>query len=286
MPEFLLREWKNAKSEVYRYARNSIGQITSKPLAPGAFGYRMSLYATEGLPPEHKQQVETLFMEPLDTAAALAHDVLLKGDVGRLNDEQRCRWAGLVMSLWFRTPGDVDGIRGAVNALFDAEISKAVLGLDVPSDFPESAKNQLAMEVMMRVIDDPERGAELINMHWDVIDIDRRRELLISDAPLCQPRTFARLGVPQSYVTMPLTPHKLFVAASSPMLGAALRMLPQRELVHRQNRASVTQAEYFVGATNQSADKFICDNFGTADRASLTRDLATKYRSASAALLS
>lgn len=244
VPEFLLREWKNANSEIYRYGRNGIGQVTSKPLAAGAFGYRKGLYATEGLPPEHKQQVETLFMEPLDTAAALAHDVLVAGDIRKLSDEQRCRWAGLVMSLWFRTPGEVDGIKGAVDALLDAEIGKAVLGLDVPSDFPEAAKNQLAMEVMMRAIDDPERGAELINMHWDVIDIDRRRELFISDAPLCQPRTFARLGVPQSYITMPLTPHKLFVAASSPTLGAALRMLPQRELVLRQNRAAVTQAEY------------------------------------------
>ena len=57
-------------------------------------------------------------------------------------------------------------------------------------------------------------------------------------------------------------------------------MLPQRELVQRQNRAAVTQAEHFVGATDQSADKFIRANFGTAERASLTRDLAGKYRAA------
>ena len=54
--------------------------------------------------------------------------------------------------------------------------------------------------------------------------------------------------------------------------------MPQRELVARQNRAAVGQAEHFVGSTDRSADKFIRKTFGTAKRASVTRQIAEKYR--------
>jgi hypothetical protein len=50
-----------------------------------------------------------------------------------------------------------------------------------------------------------------------------------------------------------------------------MRKLPQRELVARHNHAVVSQAERFVGTISRSADKFIWENFGTAERLSLTR---------------
>lgn len=282
VPEFLLCEWRNAEGKIRRYSRNPVGEIGVKPLAPGGMGYQRGLYSIDGFPPEHRQQVETLFMEPLDTAAADAHRLLLGGNVGALSDEQRCRWAGLVMSLGFRGPGEVGGIRAAVDALLDPAVSKAVLGLDVPDDFPEPARHKLAMDVLMHSIDDKERGTELINMHWKVIEVGQRHELLISDSPIWEPTLFARSGDPKSYVAMPIAPGKLFVASNSPRLAAALGMLPPRELVHRQNRATVRQAEHFVGAAGLSADKFIRANFGQAPRPSVTRGIAERYKTAGA----
>jgi len=278
VPEFLLRRWKGPGGSIWRYFRNAIGEIDCKPASPGGMGYGEGLYSTEGLAPEHKQQVETLFMQPLDTEADRVHKRLLDGEVGALSDEQRCRWAGLIMSLWFRTPGEVAGIRAAVEALHDSGIGRSLPGSDELIELPDTARNELAMQVMMRAIDDGDRGRELINMHWDVIEIDRSREFFISDSPLSQPGSFARLGAAASYIAMPISPTKLFIAANSPTLSGAMRKLPQRELVARQNRAAVGQAEHFVGATSRAADKFIRATFGTAEPVSLTRNIAAKYR--------
>lgn len=278
VPEFLLKRWKGPDGSICRYFRNAVGEIDCKPASPGGMGYGQGLYSTEGLRPEHKQQVETLFMQPLDTEADRVHQRLLDGEVGALSDEQRCRWAGLIMSLWFRTPGEVAGIRAAVEALYDSGIGRSLPGSDELIELPDTVRNELAMQVMMRAIDDGDRGRELINMHWDVIEIDRSREFFISDSPLSQPSSFARLGAPASYIAMPISPTKLFIAANSPTLSGAMRKLPQRELVARQNRAAVGQAEHFVGATSRAADKFIRATFGTTEPVSLTRNIAAKYR--------
>lgn len=278
VPEFLLKPWADADGNIWRHFRNRRGEIDCKQQAPGGMGYRPGLYATEGLPPEHKQQVETLFMAPLDTAAERVHRLLLDGQVANLTDAQRSRWAGLIMSLWFRSPGEVEGIRDAVEALYDRHLEASGRIADGAVELPLAARNQLAMDVLMTVIDDADRGSELINMHWGVIEIAPPREFLISDAPLSHPTSFARLGAAASYVAMAISPTKLFLAANSPTLAAAMRTMPQRDLVARQNRAAVGQAEHFVGSTRRSADSFIKKTFGSAERVSVTRSIAEKYR--------
>ena len=278
VPEFLLKEWRNAQGSVWRHFRNARGVIDCKAQAPGGMGYQPGLYAIDGLPLEHKQQVETKFMEPLDTAANRVHQLLLAGHVSALTDEQHSRWAGLIMSLWFRTPAEVEGIRSAVDALYERHLKQTALDPEGPIELPNASLNQLAMDVLMQSIDNGERGGELINMHWDVIEIDGPRELCISDSPLAQPTNYARLGTPASYIGLAISPTKLFVAAKSPTFIGMLRTLPQRELVARQNRAAVSQAEHFVGTRCRTTDKFIRENFGTAERLSLTRGIAEKYR--------
>lgn len=178
VPEFLLRRWECAGSKVLRYSRNSIGETFAMPLSPAGMGYQRGLYPINGFPAEHRQQVEKLFMEPLDTAAAAAHGLLLEGKVDALTDEQRCRWGkpdhvALV-------PHARGGQRhwAAVDPLFDPATGKAVLGIDIPDDFPEATRRQLAMEVMMNAIGDGDRGADLINMHCKVIDSDRHEFLI------------------------------------------------------------------------------------------------------------
>jgi hypothetical protein len=282
IPEFLLKQWAGPDGEFWRYFRQGPDRVDCKPAAPGAVCYRRGLYATGYIPAEHKQQVETLFMAPLDTKAAEAHALLLEGAIARLSDEQRSRWAGFMMSIWFRTPHDVAGMRDIAAALFDAGAVTRALGLDEEVEFPPGTADQFAMDLMMNSIDDKGRGEELINMHWDVIGVRNRREFFISDWPMDQPVSVPRLGAGSSYVALPIAPNRLFAASHSRTLIAALRDMPERELITRQNRASVTQADEFVGATNRNAEQFIRDNFGTLDRPSLIAGLAEKYRAMAA----
>lgn len=280
VPEFLLKQWKNSDGTIWRYFRNGRGAIDCRAQAPAGMGYQPGLYATDGLP-EHRQQVESKFMAVLDTEASRVHQLLLEGRVRALTDEQCSRWAGLIMSLWFRTPSEVEGIRTAVHVLYQRHLASTAPNPNGPTELPEAALNSLAMDAMMESIEDSRRGTELINMHWEVIEVDGSRELFISDSPLSQPTSFARLAAPGSYLALAISPTKLFVAARSPTLTAAMRKLPQRELVARQNRATVSQAEHFVGTRSRSADQFIRENFGTSERFSLIAGIVEKYRAES-----
>lgn len=285
IPAFLLKQWADANQEFWRYFRRKgeggVEVIDCKPATPGSVCYRPGLYKTEGLPPEHAQQVETLFMTPLDTKAAEVHALLLDGGVGALSDAQRCQWAGIYWSLSFRTPREVAGLRDAVAALLEPAVGKAVLGLDEPIDFPPGTADQLAMELLMRSIDHEERGGALIELEWDVIDIPNR-EFFISDWPIDEFDGTARLGRDAWWTSMPIAPRKLFVAAPSRTVIAALRRMPERGLVIRQNQASVRQAGEFVGATNRHAEQFIKANFGQRERPSLTANIGDRFRARAA----
>lgn len=186
----------NSEGNIWRHFRNRRGVVDCKPQAPGGMGYKLGLYTIEGMQPEYKQQVESRFMEPLDTAADRVHRLLLDGHVRALTDEQCSRWAGLIMSLWFRTPCEVDGIRSAVDALYEHHLTRSALDPEGPIELPEAARNQLAMDILMRSIDNEQRGSELINMHWEVIEVDHSRELFISDSPLSQSIGLSRLVSP------------------------------------------------------------------------------------------
>lgn len=278
IPEFLLKAWKDGDM-LLRYWRNRIGQIDCEPASPKSVCFERNLYKTVGFPPEHAQQMETLFMQVIDDAAARVHTLLLEGRLNELSDGQCSDWGRFVMSLWFRTPLDMRGLKEAVGALVAPEGGKALLGIDRPADLPPDAVSALQMEILRTVIDDAERGRSFINMDWRVITTTNRREFWVSDWPLDVPTSFAWLGDRSSYVTLPIAPNKLFVAAGSRSLVDRIAALPERELILRQNRSTVGHAQNFVGAKSPDAGDFIRQNFGGRVRHSITGSIAEKCNS-------
>lgn len=169
------------------------------------------------------------------------------------------------------------GLKDAVGALASAEAAKSVLrGED--GALPPEAVSALQMEVLRMVIDDADRGAAFINMDWRVLRTNNRRELFVSDWPLDVPVSFAWLGSASSYVSLPIGPDTLFVAAGSPTLANRIVSLPERELIMRQNRSTVGHAQTFVGARTHQAGDFIRANFGLRSRHSVTQSIADKYK--------
>ena len=124
--------------------------------------------------------METLFMQVVDDAAAKVHALLLDCKVTSLSDAQCSDWTPLVMSLWFRTPLDMRGLKDAIGALASAEAAKSVLRGD-DGALPPVAVSALQMEVLRMVIDDADRGAAFINMAWRVVRTNNRRGLFVSD---------------------------------------------------------------------------------------------------------
>lgn len=239
--------------------------------------YKDWLYETTGFSAEHAQQMEDIYFKLIDDRASNAHRLLVDGRTGEMSHEMMCDWARFIMSIWFRTPGDVKGLKTVINALSDPAVSEAAIGLTVPDDFPEAAVNQLQMEAIRRAIDDPERGQAFLSMEWATITSTETRSFLISDWPLDTAKDLPFLGHPKSYITIPISPRQLFIAAPSRAFLLALGDLQEGELERRQNYATVAQARSFVGASNDEEDAFIKQNFGCEKRPSIARSIAEAW---------
>jgi hypothetical protein len=220
--------------------------------------------------------MEKGFMQIVDNEAAKVHALMMKGEVRDLTDAQCCDWARFIMSLWFRTPLDVRGLRSAVDRLVSPAARGTLLDANPEIEMPPETASHLQMKIIRHVIDDAERGAALINMEWAIAPVNNSRELFISDWPMCMPENVAWLGAPDSYVTLPLGPDRMFLAAGSRTKLDEIARLPDRELIMRQNRSSVRSADKFVGAKTSQGCDFVTGNFGRGDRYSISRSIDSR----------
>ena len=276
IPQFLLGQWTTG-GELLRYYRDRRGDVQCEPKSPKGVCFGRDLYKTDGFPPEHAQQMEMIFMQWIDNAAANVHARLLQGEIDALSDQECTAWARFIMSLIFRTPLDIRGLREAVTIL--AERARPLMEADGEGEeLPPVAVEDLQMKILRYAIDDHERGSTLINMHWRVVRTSNPRELWISDWPLDVSSKVAWLGNPSSYIGLPIAPNAWFVAAGTKSLADGLVARPQREIILAQNRATVGHAQNFVGARTPNAAEFIKANFGGLPRFSVTQSMAEKYR--------
>ncbi|KAK0363138.1 hypothetical protein LTR94_015999 [Friedmanniomyces endolithicus] len=146
IPQFLLEEWKTG-GELLRYYRDWRGDVQCEPKSPKGVCFGRDLYKTEGFPPEHAQQMETIFMQWIDNAAANVHARLLRGEVDALSDQECTEWARFVMSLIFRTPLDIRGLREAV--AIQAERARPLMEADGEGEeLPPVAVQDLQMKIL------------------------------------------------------------------------------------------------------------------------------------------
>lgn len=288
IPQFLLAEWATNAGKLWRFLRPVQGKLAVKAVAPAEIGYERHLYATPGLPVDKAQQVEQHFLAPLDAQAAEAHRFLLGGTT-LMPQKQRSAWSRFIMSQWFRTPTGLDHFKKAMKLVLaarDEPLNKRYAEVRRPGD-PETLEQaieqlgpafggQAAMDLFRKMSDDPKNGQRLNNMRWLVVETTCEEELIISDAALQQSK--AGLFSPQGYLTIPIAPRKLFVAASRPEVLEAIHALPRDALVVRNNRAMVRCASSFIGATDRSHEAFIADNFGQDEHPTLIKSLLDCYR--------
>lgn len=289
VPQFLLAQWAINNGKLWRFLRPIPSKVVAKLVAPAEIGYEKHLYATPGLSPEKAQQVEQLFLSPLDAQAAEAHQLLLAGKAHQMPQKQRSAWSRFIMSQWFRTPDGLRYFKEAMRLVLAArdEALNARYVEVKQEGYPDSLEDaiamlgpefadQAAMDLFRRMSDDPRNGLRLNNMRWFVVETTGEREFLISDAALQQSK--AGIFSPQGFMTMPIAPRKLFVAVSHAGVAKAIDDLPRRELVARNNRAVVRRASIFVGATDRSQEPFITANFGEEEHQTLIRGLHDRYR--------
>lgn len=291
IPRFQLAQWAVDEGKLWRFLQPRSGKIVTKQVAPAEIGYEKDLYITAGLPPDKVQQVEQLFMSRLDDQAAEAHQLLLAGKLLTLTQKQRSAWSRFIMSQWFRTPQGLEYFKEAMGHILAApdESIHARYQEMRQEGYPETFEelvalmnpdfaDQASMDLFRKMIDDSKNGLRLNNMPALVIETSESHEFLISDAALQQGS--AGLFSAQGFLTLPIAPRKLFVAATRADVVRNIQGLPRRDLIARHNRAVVRHASIFVGATDLSQEGFITANFGAEEHQTLIKGLADKYRGA------
>ncbi|WP_242141012.1 DUF4238 domain-containing protein, partial [Sphingomonas sp. TREG-RG-20F-R18-01] len=269
IPKFLLRAWAGDDRKVACCWPRDDGIVRPGRLSPKSFGYRTLLYTTQGLPPEHAQQMEDKFFKRLDDRAAKAHELLVAGRVGELTDATVLGWANFVISLWFRTPTDIDGLGEFVDAFKDPDFSESKLGMATPEALPDGAYSALQMEAVREAIYDPALNQALVDMNWYSLETETSRRFMISDWPTHTAQNLPFLGHPNSYIAMPISPKRIFIAAASDTFIHEVLHTPQAFLVDRVNEGIVAHARHFVGYADEGEVPFIKSHFASAPRPSV-----------------
>lgn len=278
IPQFLLKQWAGDDDKMlHSYWLREDASLGMDRYPPKSVACEDWLYETTGFPPQHAQQMEDKFFKPLDTRASNVLPYLTGGRLSELSDQMTCDWARFVMSIWFRTPNDVKGLQKVVEALASPAISEEVLGLSIPEGFPDGALSQLTMEAVRQAIDNEERGTALLNMQWAVLTSPGEHRYMISDWPLDTAKDLPFLGHEKSYITLPISPRHLFIAAPSMAFLRAIGNLEQGEIEHRQNYATVSQARRFVGSIDNRYEAFVRLHFGSEGRPSIAKSLADAW---------
>jgi hypothetical protein len=121
----------------------------------------------------------------------------------------------------------------------------------------ENYDNQLAVQIMADMTDHGPISTMITNMHWGVRRIDGGRRFLTSDRPV---RLEFPLRSDNAFLTLPIGPDRIFVAARSTSgLNKLLHADPQI-FVERNNRKVVRQARQFAFAADDCEREWVCKN--------------------------
>lgn len=286
-PVFYLKRWMGADGLLEQFSRPGGAErgVRVRRFAPAATGYKDFLYTMPGLPAHIEQQVETKFMQVIDDQAAKILKRLEAGEVISWDTTNRSAWTRFVLSLQLRTPADIAGIKRRAVDEWDVTVPAIQDAYESfrkesdPETFEEFATSRdplllsrVGMRMATRLIDHPRIGERINNMTWDVLDLTGSSlQLLTSDRAVEQ---VLGLGDPRSFISLPLGPHRVFVATSQKATLDRLRSHPPRELVRLRNNSTVKLARDFVWAADRSQQRFIERQFASIDAPTLGERLA------------
>jgi hypothetical protein len=132
-----------------------------------------------------------------------------------------------------------------------------------------SAAHIGAANFLAEVIDNDRVGKTVFEMSWSRIDLSNSSlDLLTSDRPIDMPLGLADA---EAYISLPVSPRILFVAAHNRSLADILRAAEPTEIVRTINQRVVQQARKFVWGSTDSQLTLVQKHFGKLpDRVILT----------------
>lgn len=196
-------------------------------------------------------------------SGAVVRDRLLNDGPESLDNDQRCDFARLLLSLEARRPATVQKLRDGGSYLAEAldsdpEILQAMESEGLsgsPSAYYEEQAGPLedrALSNIQQLVDNPRIGVSLINSHWQVVHLrSRDGTLVLSDRPLVR---FFGYDHPKASWFLPLSPKAIFYAANCPQDFE--RWTPQK-LAKYSNIKSVGQVQKYVFCVDATHNRLL-----------------------------
>jgi len=285
IPAFYLKRWANTNDCLVEFSRPYRGIVKPLRRHPDATGYVDRLYEMRGVQAAQAQDLERLFMSPVDSRASEALEILERTDSTRSwNSGTRSAWSRFILSLLMRTPDDIEQLRRNISAEWtittaaEEDQYAQARGPEFPFRFAEYLRDVEHIEIDKAVsrvsrslIDHAKIGEIINNMRWLILETSNVDvELLTSDRPIL---ISATLREHDAYIIMPVGPHKIFAAVHNE--ATAKRLVDQsiRALVKSVNKLVVSHAVNYVYGRDDSQLRFIQKHMASRPQVSLLERL-------------
>ncbi|MGY3472469.1 DUF4238 domain-containing protein [Bradyrhizobium ottawaense] len=272
IPVFYLRQWHDGVGQLYEHKKVYGDRIVRKPVSAIATGFQRDLYAFPELGPEgFDQHLESKFFQIVDDEGAKALHRFLMRDPSPWTAEARSGWSRFLLSLKVRHPDAMEELRRAIPRLWGRSYPPSQVEyerLRKPGD-PESFEaflkrrdpnivHKITINMIMRAIEVVEVGTHINGMKWKVFDLPKsRHEFLISD----RPAHYWRIKDSDGFISLPISPRKLFVAANTDHVFQRLMLADQTRVVGEVNKKVVSQARRFAYTRSASENQPLIERF-------------------------
>jgi hypothetical protein len=253
------------------------GTIKLLQFLPENTGFETRLYSLEDVPEAERQKIETeFFAKHVDNHGAQVYQKIIAEE--QLTQDERARWVRYLIAQRARTPDVVrmikdrweKGIRDICEEQKDLyELARQNTEGEFPASVHEwydqkhpGARKNAHLEILMNVIQNEKVSQQIFDMHWWVHRFEASWvPLIVSDRPL---RVTGDFSNPKVFITLPLTPSRLFVAAPTLETKAKFQQMNQLDLVVKHNKLMVAYADRCV--YGQTGMLFVEKHWGLGDK--------------------
>ncbi|MCK1656198.1 DUF4238 domain-containing protein [Bradyrhizobium sp. 151] len=122
--------------------------------------------------------------------------------------------------------------------------------------------DKVSVNMIMRAIENVDIGTHINGMHWRVFDLPKsRHELLTSD----RPAHYQSLKEENGFISLPIAPRKLFVAANSVRALDTILNHDETTVVSEVNKRIAAQARRYIYTHSREANaRLVTKYFGVA----------------------
>ncbi len=224
IPAFYLKHWAGPDQKLVEYSLQR-GRIYAKSVGPHATGYQTDLYAFPELPADCAQHLERVYFDYADRTADKALHLQLRDPTVGWTTELVSAWSRFIVGIHLRHPDAMPELRLGAAAILDQDSQANYEKIRQPDDPPTidkyfAAKDPLVkykmqLNLIIKALDNQFICQHINQMHWGVADLSGAdSELLTSDRPV----EIYALAKPKGFISLPMSPTKLFVAANDPEL--------------------------------------------------------------------